>query len=439
MIFLHKVRFVEACNAPILVISLFATPIVISEPIDDSLIDSAEYNAVIETEWAINTNSHNSQKQEFILEPEADININNNVSLFALGRLRFDRKDNIDPDDNMQSELRELYINTQFNSTSVLAGKQQVVWGKSDGLKVLDVVNPQDFREFILDDFDQSRIPLWTLNIEATFADNSLQFLWIPDQTYNKFSAVDGTYAFTSNLIIPPSPPDTIVIRNITQTPDDTFSNADYGVRYATFWEGWDFSLNYLYHYDDTPVLFRRLNQTNNGLEVILNPEYKRSHLIGGSFSTSIDDLTLRGEVGYSTDKYISTINPSDIDGVVNTGEFTYVLGFDWFGYNDSLISFQLFQTYLDNHQPGMIKDDVTSQATLLIKHDAINETLHSEILWLQDLDINDGILRPKITYELNDEINISAGFDIFYGDKNGLYGQFKDTDRIIFNLTIGI
>ncbi len=32
-------------------------------------------------------------------------------------------------------------------------GKQQVVWDKADVLKVLDVVNPQSFRELILEDF----------------------------------------------------------------------------------------------------------------------------------------------------------------------------------------------------------------------------------------------------------------------------------------------
>ena len=38
----------------------------------------------------------------------------------------------------------------------------------------------------------------------------------------------------------------------------------------------------------------------------------------------------------------------------------------------------------------------------------------------------------------LNDEINIYAGADIFYGNENGLFGQFKETDRIVSGIVIG-
>lgn len=48
--------------------------------------------------------------------------------------------------------LREAWWQTSTDTTFWRIGKQQVVWGEADGLKVLDVVNPQSFREFILDD-----------------------------------------------------------------------------------------------------------------------------------------------------------------------------------------------------------------------------------------------------------------------------------------------
>ncbi|NOR43101.1 MAG: hypothetical protein GQ572_07160 [Gammaproteobacteria bacterium] len=88
--------------------------------------------------------------------------------------------------------------------------------------------------------------------------------------------------------------------------------------------------------------------------------------------------------MGYLTDKYISTTNPFDADGVVKTGEFKYVLGFDWYGFADTLLSTQIFQTYLDNHQSGMIRDKLNTQITFLIKQDYMNKTLHAEIFILQ-------------------------------------------------------
>jgi hypothetical protein len=45
-----------------------------------------------------------------------------------------------------EAGLRELYLEAEWGRSYLTLGKQQVVWGKADGLKVLDVVNPQSFR-----------------------------------------------------------------------------------------------------------------------------------------------------------------------------------------------------------------------------------------------------------------------------------------------------
>jgi hypothetical protein len=41
-------------------------------------------------------------------------------------------------------------LDVEWKETYFTIGKQQVVWSKADGLKVLGVVNPQSFREFIM-------------------------------------------------------------------------------------------------------------------------------------------------------------------------------------------------------------------------------------------------------------------------------------------------
>ena len=47
-----------------------------------------------------------------------------------------------------------------------------------------------------------------------------------------------------------------------------------------------------------------------------------------------------------------------------------------------------------------------------------IVETLELELLWLQCINDGDGLVRPKISYELRDNLEIHGGIDIFYGDK---------------------
>ncbi|MGB0206112.1 MAG: DUF1302 family protein [Neptuniibacter sp.] len=51
---------------------------------------------------------------------------------------------------------------------SVKVGKFQRGWGQSDGLRLLDILHPQDLRQkFVFGDADETRIPLWMANLDV--------------------------------------------------------------------------------------------------------------------------------------------------------------------------------------------------------------------------------------------------------------------------------
>jgi len=74
--------------------------------------------------------------------------------------------------------LRELYLDTSLSDWLIRLGKQQVVWGTADGIKLLDIINPTDFRELNQNTMEDSRIPIWMLNAERDVGDNgNIQFI----------------------------------------------------------------------------------------------------------------------------------------------------------------------------------------------------------------------------------------------------------------------
>lgn len=91
-----------------------------------------------------------------------------------------------------QSEvLRELYLDFDVGSTLWRVGKQQVVWGTADGIKLLDIINPTDFREFSQNTMEDSRIPLWMVNTETPVgATGNLQFI-VSQAEENKIPGLD--------------------------------------------------------------------------------------------------------------------------------------------------------------------------------------------------------------------------------------------------------
>jgi len=67
--------------------------------------------------------------------------------------------------------LREAYVDAEVNDYSIRAGKQQVVWGTADGMKLLDAINPTDYSEMAQNQMEDSRIPVWMMNAETDAAD----------------------------------------------------------------------------------------------------------------------------------------------------------------------------------------------------------------------------------------------------------------------------
>lgn len=81
-------------------------------------------------------------------------------------------------DSSQNDYLRELYLDTVVGPVDLRLGKQQVVWGTADGIKLLDILNPTDWREFVQNTMEDSRIPVWMANVETAVGDaGNLQFV----------------------------------------------------------------------------------------------------------------------------------------------------------------------------------------------------------------------------------------------------------------------
>jgi len=89
--------------------------------------------------------------------------------------------------------LREAYIDTTKDDWSIRAGKQQVVWGKADGMKLLDMINPTDYSEMAQNSMEDSRIPVFMLNAEKTLEDGGSLQVILSQASENKFAGLMNT------------------------------------------------------------------------------------------------------------------------------------------------------------------------------------------------------------------------------------------------------
>lgn len=414
--------------------------------------------ATVRTEWAAATHGGETQKLQLRVEPELRLDLPHGFQLGAIGRVRMDAVDELEPGppdqpevapytrrlgfgDRADAELRELYVQGSAGPVWLRVGKQQVVWGQADGLKVLDVVNPQSFEEFILPAFEDSRIPLWTVNAEIPVGGAQLQLLWIPDPTAHDVPPGDAVFAFRAPRWVGPRPPPGVAVAiEEFDRPDDPVRDSDVGARVSGFWKGWDLTANALWHYDDIPVQFRSIDVAPSGApSVRVQPGYRRTAVLGGTASSAFGNLTVRGELAAQLARWIPVDDVRDRDGVARTSELGWVLGFDWYGFPETLLSAQLFQTLLTDHRASMLRNRLDSDFTLLARRQLRNETLTLEAIWIHGLHDGDGLVRPRVEYAVRDDLQVWLGVDVFYGTRKGVFGEFDEADRVVVGFEWGL
>jgi hypothetical protein len=197
-----------------------------------------------------------------------------------------------------------------------------------------------------------------------------------------------------------------------------------------------DFELLGGYFWDDDQTL-HITDRTFSGSELIsmtLTPRHRRLALAGGTFSTAISGIVIRGEAGYYFGKSFNTNEPADVDGVVQKDFINYVVGVD-FSLLDINMNFQFIQKLILNYDEQIVHDRFDNLLTLLIYRDLLREAVHAELFAYVGINNPDALLRPKLSYELADGFSIDFGGNIFLGNR-GQFGQYNDNDMIFTKVT---
>ena len=313
--------------------------------------------------------------------------------------------------------IRELYTKKTFGLEDgkelfLKIGKQQVVWGRTDLFRVLDVINPVDYsRNNIYDELSDIRIPMWIAQAEYrmgasdTMQDRNLQFVW----NFDQFRANNLGQCGSPNVILDAGcffrgmanlwdnggtvanfaangtlatdfGPHQIGIRNV-YLPEWKLSNTQLGAKYeGVTSSGLSFSLNALTYRSQLPSLHSingRGTQNpffpaggNNGNAgvggtgapvsslIAFDMHFPRVNLIGGSMDFQVPEAgaAVRVEAAYTQgEEFANTARP---DLYSKNDVFRAVLGIDRPTFipfisetSATLISGQVFYQHIFNHE----------------------------------------------------------------------------------------
>jgi len=320
--------------------------------------------------------------------------------------------------------LRELYMDLLLEDMDIRIGRQYIVWGVFDGIRITDEINPLDFRELVLPDLLDYRIPLWSLKLDYYHLQDSWEFIWIPDIRFHKpaprgsewelLQEVSGT---TANG----------VEYHTTYPRTMTLANSEIGLRYKTNIQDAQIELSYFHTWDDFPVIFRSV-KIDSSIDPDFYPTYTRINIFGATFVKPMGDTILKAELAYVPDKYFGLNRDVDLDndgyldgdGVVKLKHYRWALGVDFSLWGIDF-SPAISQWLILDYQSGLIQDRNDTSFTLFARKPIPEHSVVLQMLLIALINMDELYIKPKASFDVSDRFKISAGLDLFYGLKSKL------------------
>lgn len=381
------------------------------------------------------------------IEPAASASLASGMSVELSARARLDWEDRLEPgrpsldtwsdlsspviiDDLGTLALRDAYIEMELRNGVARIGKQQIVWGRLDGIKVLDVLNPQSFREFILEDFGHSRIGLWSAYTDMTFGDWRVELALIPDDTGHEIPGEGAWFELNAPRFRYGAPSDQAAPPMRTVRDRDRLEVTAAGIQVSRFIGSVGMSAVAYSGMDHEPL--GRIVVDDN--EPVLERYYERRNLLGLNADAAIGSVALRAEFAWQPGKAFNTRSPSGLDSV-ELDQATLAIGADIFAPLDLFVNVQLQLDNVTDAPPTLVRPDRDRIATAVVRRSFSYETVDVELRLYSSLEDGDRLLSSAVTYEAGSNTEMELRLESFSGNRLGLFGQFSDRDRLIVGI----
>lgn len=350
-------------------------------------------------------------------------------------------------------ELWEAFADFRAGRTSLRLGRQNIVWGEADALRLLDIVNPLDLTQHMSfeaggEQFDHIRIPVWALRAQyqfERFAGYSIDAFVIPGD-YVPTALPDRGAPFNQLPFAANAPPTVLPVApflipglRVDDNLNDRRGDWEGGVRLLGDINGFQYTLNYLNKIDQDGIT--TLSGAYPGgfdpstLQVVLANHRKRLDIYGASFNWFWAQVggVLRGELTYTPDQPyagpltaiapgvalpVSTVERDTVKWVVGFDRPTFVFPTE----QTMSISLQWFQTRREGDSDGITilngpADKNETNFSLFLSQPVMNSQVSFDFLAV--LDTDDAYWwQPQVRFMPGNQWRVAVYANIFSGSE---------------------
>jgi len=335
--------------------------------------------------------------------------------------------------DSNVAQIRELYGDWHLDGLDLRIGKQYIIWGVLEGIRVVDELNPMDFRELILPELLDYRVSSWSLKADYFLRDSTVEFVFIPDLQFHKPAPRGSEWELLQDVCIGQAA-DIICVDKKPQSWN--FNDAEYGLRWDGRVNDTELTLSYLYTYDEFATIFRSIpldttlfcSQSNPAdAETCINPAffptYTRISMYGGTAVRQFGRYIVKSEMAFVQGKNFGVRNSADEnhdgfvdhDGELKKDHVRWALGveFNVAGFD---IAPGITQWIILNHEKILLQDKFDTSLSLFVRKEFPAQSAVFQLLIIDLVNMKELLIKPKMTFQIDDRLQLGVGIDLFYG-----------------------
>ncbi|MEL6948694.1 MAG: DUF1302 family protein [Pseudomonadota bacterium] len=363
-------------------------------------------------------------------------------------RLRLDADDDIEPGapgyesywsagqpialgDTGSLELRDAYLSVDVGAGQLRFGKQQIVWGNLDGLRVLDVINPQDFRYFIIEDFDASRLTLWSAYADVSLGEWRAEFAVVPDSSGHVIPDAGAWFELRAPRFRFGAAPGGPGLPVETVRPPSGLDDTGFGARVTR--QVGTAALSLVAYSGRDPEPLGRVTAGPQG--PVVQRDLERRDTLGISADIGLGPVVLRLEHARHPDRFFNTSGVAGLDRV-RRDQARSALGLDVTGPFDTFINIQYLDDRVSDAPMDLVRPKTDRLATVALRKTVGFDTWEFLARWYRSFTDGDSMATLSVQRALGDRTSIQFEAATFRGTDTGLFGQFVDRDMATLRLT---
>jgi hypothetical protein len=349
-------------------------------------------------------------------------------------------------------DFQEVWVQgSLLDDLDLKVGRQIVNWGRSDSLRVLDVLNPLDNREPGLVDIEDLRRPVTMVKADYYLGDWALSAIAIPEIRFslnppfgNDFAPAVSSLGTVQAFVFP------------EDKPDESFNNTQWAAALSGIFSGWDVSFHFARMYRDLPYLDPRIRLallepfliSFEGTEL----RHSRVTLVGAGANYTIGSWLFKAEIAWTDgiDYTTSTRLNATVFGLgivdlptgnVQKSRLDFMGGIEYYGWTDTSIALEVANRHIfgfrNDMRPLFGTQENQLETALRVTRLFMNDRLEVTALGIVfGNHAQDGsAVRLDARYDLRDALELVGGIVFYQKGDPPPFDTIKRNDRFFFEI----